>query len=161
MTEIRDLADRVIDTTRFNAHELRAFLKSEFSQLDTVAGLNASVVSFGYKYGIPMEADIVVDVRFIQNPYFVESLKAKTGRDPQVVRFLENLEEYREFVRRLDEFVAFLLPGYNREGKSYLTIAIGCTGGKHRSVAAAEALARRLAERGCPARVTHRDIEKE
>ena len=161
MTEIRDLADRIIDTTRFNAHELRAFMKNEFSHPDEATALSVSVVSFGFRYGIPVEADLVFDVRFVQNPFFIETLKTKTGRDSSVVAFLEKLPDYKEFLLRLDEFVAFLLPGYIREGKSYLTIAIGCTGGKHRSVAAAEAMVHRLSSRGCAARVVHRDIDKE
>jgi len=161
MNEVRDLADRVIDTTRYNAHELRAFLKQEFSQPEDHAALQASVVSFGFKYGIPMEADLVFDVRFLQNPYFVERLKRKTGLDPDVLAFLNDLPEYKEFLSRLDDFLGFLLPGFVKEGKSYLTVAIGCTGGKHRSVAASEAAARLLSERGWPSRVTHRDIDKE
>ena len=161
MREIRDLADRVIDTSRFTAHELRTFLKSEFSAPESDSKIRTSIVSFGFKYGIPIEADLVFDVRFIQNPFFVEALKRKTGLDPEVVAFLEALDDYEVFVRKLDDFVSFLLPGFVREGKSYLTLAIGCTGGKHRSVAAAEALAHRLAERGWPARVSHRDIDKE
>jgi len=161
MHEIRDLADRVIDTTRFNAHELRAFLKKEFSQPEDHSSLQASVVSFGFKYGIPMEADLVFDVRFLQNPFFVERLKRKTGLDPEVLAFLRDLPEYNEFLTRMDDFLGFLLPGYVKEGKSYLTVAIGCTGGKHRSVAASVAAAGLLAARGWPARVTHRDIDKE
>lgn len=161
MIEIRDMADRVIDTTRFNAHELRTFLKKEFSQPGDHTSVQVSIVSFGFKYGLPMEADLVLDVRFVQNPFFVERLKRKTGLDPEVVTFLEDLAEYQEFLRRFDSFLAFLLPGFVREGKSYLTLAIGCTGGKHRSVAAAESIARHLSARGWPARVTHRDIDKE
>jgi UPF0042 nucleotide-binding protein len=161
MTDVRDMADRVIDTTRYNAHELRAFLKQEFSQPEDHAALQASVVSFGFKYGLPMEADLVFDVRFLQNPFFVERLKRKTGLDPEVLAFLRDLPEYNDFLARLDEFMGFLLPGYVKEGKSYLTVAIGCTGGKHRSVAAAEAAAGLLSARGWPARVTHRDIDKE
>jgi UPF0042 nucleotide-binding protein len=161
MTEIRDLADRVIDTTRFNAHELRAYLKNEFSHRDEVAALRASVISFGYKYGLPATADLVIDARFIQNPYFVEALKARTGKDREVIAFLQDLPEYREFLGRIDGLLGFLLPGYIREGKTYLTVAIGCTGGKHRSVAAAEAIAQMLTKRGFPSRASHRDIEKE
>jgi UPF0042 nucleotide-binding protein len=161
MTEVRDLADRVIDTTRFNAHELRAFLKQEFSKPEDHSALQASVVSFGFKYGVPMEADLVFDVRFLQNPFFVDRLKRKTGLDTDVLAFLNDLPEFKEFLTRLDDFLGFLLPGFVKEGKSYLTVAIGCTGGKHRSVAAAEAAARMLSTRGWPSRVTHRDIDKE
>ena len=161
MNPIRDLADRVIDTTRFNAHELRAFIKQEFSQPEDHNQLQASVVSFGFKYGIPMEADLVLDVRFLQNPFFVERLKRKTGLDPEVLAFLRDLPEYNEFLAKMDDFLGFLLPGYVKEGKSYLTVAIGCTGGKHRSVAAAVAAGAQLSARGWPARVTHRDIDKE
>ena len=161
MADIRDLADRVIDTTRFNAHELRAFLKDEFSQAEEQPELQISVVSFGFKYGVPMEADLVFDVRFLQNPFFEEDLKNRTGLDREVVTFLETVTEYKEFLARLDEFLAFLLPGFVREGKTYLTVAIGCTGGRHRSVAAAESLRDLLKARGRPARVNHRDVDKE
>ena len=161
MTEIRDLADRVIDTTNFNAHELRSFLKEQFSHPEEAAALQMSVVSFGFKYGVPREADLVLDVRFLQNPYFVEELKTKTGLDPEVVAYLKDVTQYGEFLKRLDDFLAFLLPGFVKEGKSYLTLAIGCTGGKHRSVAAAESVVKLLSARGWPARVMHRDIDKE
>ena len=161
MREIRNLSDRVIETTNYNAHQLRSYLKDEFSDPDDTTALQASVVSFGFKYGTPREADLVFDVRFLQNPFFVERLKAKTGLDPEVVAYLEEVTEYREFLKRLEEFIGFLLPGFVREGKSYLTIAIGCTGGRHRSVAAAESVAHMLSARGWPARVIHRDIDKE
>lgn len=161
MSAIRDLADRVFDTTQMNAHELRAFLKSEFASIEEATGLQIAIVSFGFKYGIPAEADMVFDVRFVKNPFFEENLKQQTGLDPDVVAFLGRVPEYGAFLERLEDFLMFLLPGFEREAKSYLTIAIGCTGGKHRSVAAAEAIKTRLAARGWSARATHRDVNKE
>src|SRR5262249_55238491 len=140
MAPIRDIADRVIDTTRFNAHELRGFLKEEFAAAEEAPALLISVISFGYKYGVPVESDLVFDLRFVQNPYFEEKLKSLNGLERPVVAFLESVPAYTEFLARLDEFLAFLLPAFVKEGKSYLTLAIGCTGGKHRSVAAAEAI---------------------
>src|SRR4029434_3222624 len=109
MTEVRDLADRVLDTTRYNAHELRAFLKQEFSQPEDHAALQASVVSFGFKYGVPMEADLVFDVRFLQNPFFVERLKRKTGLDPDVLAFLNDIPDYKDFLKRLAYVLGVLL----------------------------------------------------
>ncbi len=161
LAEIRDLADRIIDSSRFNAHELRAFLRREFSPDEAHSPLAVSVQSFGFKYGLPPDADIVLDVRFVPNPFFVEGLKAKTGRDPEVRKFLEEKAEYRDFIRQAGDLLTALLPGYLREGKSYLTIAIGCTGGKHRSVAVAEQIAARLEDGGVAPRVTHRDIGRE
>jgi len=160
MREIHALADRVIDTTLYDPHELRRFLRDEFSQAADEPGLQISIVSFGFKHGVPAQADLVFDARFLQNPFFEEGLKTKTGLDGEVVEFLEKVPEYGEFLRRLDDLLAFLLPGYVREGKSYLTVGVGCTGGRHRSVAVAESLRRTMQSRGWAARVTHRDLDK-
>ena len=160
MREIHALADRVIDTTLYDPHELRRFLRDEFSQAADEPGLQISIVSFGFKHGVPAQADLVFDARFLQNPFFEEGLKTKTGLDGEVVEFLEKVPEYGEFLRRLDDLLAFLLPGYVREGKSYLTVGVGCTGGRHRSVAVAESLRRMMLSRGWAARVTHRDLDK-
>jgi UPF0042 nucleotide-binding protein len=159
--EVREMADRVIDTSRHNAHELRAFLREEFDRAAPGASIGISVVSFGFKYGLPSDADIVLDVRFMPNPFFVEELRTKSGLDAEVVAYLEGTEEYRTFLQKSGELLEFLLPGFVKEGKSYLTIGVGCTGGKHRSVAVAQKLRDHLAGSGFPARITHRDIDKE
>jgi len=161
LDEVRELADRIIDTSRFNAHELRAFLRQEFDPGVAAARIGITVVSFGFKYGLPSDADLVLDVRFLPNPFFIESLKSKTGLDPEVVAFLEAKPEFRGFLEKAGDLLAFLMPGFVKEAKSYLTIAIGCTGGKHRSVAAARHLRDHLERCGYPARISHRDIDKE
>ncbi|MEW5806259.1 MAG: RNase adapter RapZ [Acidobacteriota bacterium] len=160
MRPIRDFADRVIDTSKFNIHELRLFLKNSFRH-EHDSRINISIISFGYKYGIPSESDLVFDVRFLSNPYFEEELKSKTGLESDVISYLKSFKEYFEFIKILGEMMTFLIPRYIQEGKSYLTISIGCTGGKHRSVALAEELKSLLAERDCTTSVFHRDIDKE
>jgi RNase adapter protein RapZ len=161
LAPLRDAADRIIDTSRFNAHELRAFLKAAFGETTAPGGLNVHVVSFGFKYGSPAEADLLFDIRFLPNPYFVEELRPLDGTHPNVKAFLRDKPEAVEFDARLKDMLDFLLPLYAAEGKSYLTIAIGCTGGKHRSVAFAEEIREHLTERGVPVSVTHRDLGKE
>lgn len=161
LEEVRDIADRIIDTSRFNAHELRAFLRKEFEPGDTESPILVSVLSFGFKYGLPTDADIVLDVRFMPNPFFVEELKTRTGLDREVCEYLESQGDFKQFLDRMGGLLDFLLPKYVREGKTYLTIAIGCTGGKHRSVAVAERIGNYLDERGMTARISHRDIGKE
>jgi UPF0042 nucleotide-binding protein len=158
LARLRELADRIIDTSRFTAHELRNFLRNAYG-LDPRTGLpNVYVVSFGFKYGVPAEADLVFDVRFLPNPYFTPELQPKDGRHRDVEAFLDASELTSQFERRLHEFLDFLIPLYGAEGKTYLTVAIGCTGGRHRSVALAERLGRHLAERNYPASVSHRDV---
>lgn len=159
MSPIRERADRIIDTTQFNAHELRSFLRNAYGDSD--AALNVNVISFGFKYGVPTEADLVFDIRFLPNPYFVDGLRAKTGRDEEVREYLARFPVTGEFKSRLTDLVDFLLPNYASEGKTYVSIALGCTGGKHRSVAMAEALSRHLRAAGLPASVTHRDLGME
>lgn len=159
MEPIKKVADVVIDTSKFNVHELRQFVTDRFKNPDQ-RPLMVSVVSFGYRYGVPGDADLVFDVRFLPNPYFVAKLRKFSGKDAQVARFLRSFRQTGEFLRRVEELLLFLLPHFIREGKSYLTIAIGCTGGRHRSVMAAEALAKTLARRGYSAKPTHRDIDK-
>jgi len=161
LAPLRDVADRIIDTSRFNAHELRSFLKASFGQHHTTTALNVHVVSFGFKYGVPAEADLLFDVRFIPNPFFVEGLRNLDGRNAEVRAFLDARPEAREFLARLKELLDFLIPHYASEGKSYLTITIGCTGGKHRSVALAEEIREHFVENGVPVSVTHRDLGKE
>jgi len=161
LAPLRDLADRIIDTSRFNAHELRSFLKASFGEHHQTTSLNVHVVSFGFKYGVPAEADLLFDVRFIPNPYFVEGLRQLDGRHQSVRAFLDARPEAKEFLARLKDMLDFLIPHYASEGKSYLTITIGCTGGKHRSVALAEAIREHFVEHGVPVSVTHRDLGKE
>jgi UPF0042 nucleotide-binding protein len=161
LAPLRDIADRIIDTSQFNAHELRSFLKASFGQHQQETALNVHVVSFGFKYGVPAEADLLFDVRFIPNPFFVEALRPLDGRSAPVRAFLDARPETREFLARLKELLDFLIPHYASEGKSYLTITIGCTGGKHRSVALAEQIREHFERNGVPVSVTHRDLGKE
>lgn len=155
---MRQLADAVIDTTRMNVHELREFAQARFGGLAARKTLLVSVVSFGYRFGIPSDADLVFDVRFLPNPNYVPRLKNKTGRDRAVRRFMESFSQTRDFENRLTEMLLYLLPQYVQEGKSYLTIAIGCTGGRHRSVALAEEVGKGLARKAYNTRIAHRDI---
>jgi UPF0042 nucleotide-binding protein len=161
LAPLRDVADRIIDTSRFNAHELRTFLKASFGEHHTATALNVHLVSFGFKYGVPAEADLLFDVRFIPNPFFIEGLRSFDGRHPKVRGFIDERPEAREFVTRVQDLLDFLVPHYASEGKSYLTITIGCTGGKHRSVALAEAIREHFVNEGVPVSVTHRDLGKE
>jgi UPF0042 nucleotide-binding protein len=159
MAPIRKLADVVIDTTQFNVHELRQFVTERFKNPEK-RPLMVSVVSFGYRYGVPTDADLVFDVRFLPNPHFVPKLREFTGKDPKVRRYIRSFPQTGEFLRRVEGLLTYLIPHYAREGKSYLTIAFGCTGGKHRSVMMSEAVKKYLEKRGTTAKVVHRDIEK-
>jgi RNase adapter protein RapZ len=159
MEPIRKLADVVIDTSRFNVHELRQFIERRF-QSRVSRPLMISLVSFGYRHGIPADADLVFDVRFLPNPHFVPRLRRYSGRNPKVVRYIRSFPQTGEFLRRIDGLLTYLIPHYIREGKSYLTIAFGCTGGHHRSVMMAEAVRRALVKRGYTAKVVHRDLDK-
>jgi UPF0042 nucleotide-binding protein len=161
LAPLRDIADRIIDTSQFNAHELRSFLKASFGEHHTATALNVHIVSFGFKYGVPAEADLLFDVRFIPNPFFVDGLRLLDGRHEKVRAFLDARPEAREFFDRVTNLLDFLIPHYSAEGKSYLTITIGCTGGKHRSVALAEGIREHFVENGVPVSVTHRDLGKE
>ena len=159
MEPIRKLADVVIDSTQFNVHELRHFVTTRFKNPDK-RPLLVSVVSFGYRYGVPSDADLVFDVRFLPNPHFVPRLRPYTGQDPKVRQYIRSFPQTGEFLRRIESLLGYLIPHYIREGKSYLTIAFGCTGGKHRSVMLAEEVSKALEKRSYPAKVIHRDIEK-
>jgi len=159
MAPIRKLADVVIDTTKFNVHELRQFITERFKNPNR-RPLLVSLVSFGYRFGIPADADLVFDVRFLPNPHFVPHLRRHSGRHPRVARYIRAFPQTGEFLRRIEGLLAYLIPHYIREGKSYLTIALGCTGGRHRSVMLAEAVRRALGRRGISAKVVHRDLEK-
>ena len=156
----REHADLVIDTSRISPHELRDFLFQRFQKGDRKKLPRVTVTSFGFKHGMPRTADLVFDVRFLPNPHFVEGLREKTGQDAEVQAFLEEQELYKEFRKRLIDMMDFLLPAYETEGKSYLTIAVGCTGGKHRSVATALYLSDSLKESGFQVELRHRDITK-
>ena len=158
---LRELADRIIDTSHYTSHELKAFLRNAYGTSSGVESPNVNVLSFGFKYGIPAEADLLFDVRFLPNPYFVEELRPLDGRSDEVRAFLDKVELSHQFMDHLQEFLAFLIPLYAAEGKTYLTIAIGCTGGKHRSVALSERLGVYLQGRDLPHTVHHRDVGKE
>jgi UPF0042 nucleotide-binding protein len=159
MEPIRKLANVVIDTSQFNVHELRQFVTTRFKNPDKRPML-VSVVSFGYRFGVPTDADLVFDVRFLPNPHFVPRLRRFTGKDPKVRRYIQSFPQTAEFLRRMEGLLTYLIPHYIREGKSYLTIAFGCTGGKHRSVMLAESMKKALEKHGISAKVVHRDIEK-
>jgi RNase adapter protein RapZ len=159
MEPIRKLADVVIDSTHFNVHELRQFITERFKNPDQRPML-VSLVSFGYKYGVPSDSDLVFDVRFLPNPHFVPGLRRYTGQDPKVRKYIESFPQTGEFLRRIESLLVYLIPHYIHEGKSYLTISIGCTGGKHRSVMLAEQLKKSLEKRGFSSKVTHRDLDK-
>ncbi len=154
------VADEVVDTSNLNVHDLKRLVGRRFVSGEG-AKLGVTVVSFGFRYGIPAHSDLVLDVRFLPNPYFVPELRSRVGTEPAVRDFVLSQPDAQAFLDRLYDFGGFLLPRYKAEGKSYLTIAIGCTGGKHRSVAIAGELARRLETAGQSVRLWHRDIEKE
>jgi RNase adapter protein RapZ len=159
MAPIRKLADVVIDTTRFNVHELRHDIEQRFHS-NPRQPLLVSLVSFGYRYGLPADADLVFDVRFLPNPHFIPKLRKLSGKEPKVARYIRSFKQTGEFLKRIDSMLAYLIPHYIREGKSYLTVAFGCTGGHHRSVMMAEAVRRGLVKRGYTTKVVHRDLDK-
>ena len=154
------MADDVIDTSSTTVHELKSLVFDRYGG-EQSDGLIVTVTSFGYRYGIPTQADIVLDVRFLPNPYFVPELRPHPGTSPQVSQWVLAHEVSVDFLARARDLLTFLLPRYRAEGKAYLTVALGCTGGRHRSVALAEALGQALAEAGVKARVRHRDVERE
>ncbi len=155
----RATADLVIDTTDLNVHELKARLVAAFAE-STDSRLQVSVESFGFKHGLPLDADTVIDVRFLPNPHWQPDLRPLTGHDPKVRDHVLETAAGSDFLDRFDDLLASLLPQYEKEGRSYLTVAIGCTGGRHRSVAVAEELAARLRRRGVAVRVNHRDVAR-
>ena len=154
---LRKLADLVVDTTKFNVHELRAQLIERFQRGNRDKNILISCVSFGYREGVPEDADLVFDVRFLPNPHFIPKFRPFTGRDPAVAKYIRSFPQTREFIRRISELLVYLIPHYIEEGKSYLTIAFGCTGGKHRSVMIAEEAKKKLAKAGYNVKVVHRD----
>jgi len=153
-------ADVVVDTGMFNVHELRGRLVELFGEESHAAGMATTVMSFGYKHGLPIDVDIVLDCRFLPNPHWVEELRPRTGLDADVRAYVLGQTEASVFLDRLDHLLDLLMPAYVKEGKSYLTIALGCTGGRHRSVAIAEEVAINLRRRGFDPRVQHRDVNK-
>jgi UPF0042 nucleotide-binding protein len=159
MAPIRRMADVVIDTSKFNVHELRQYVTRSF-QKTAPRPLLISLVSFGFRYGIPSDADLVFDVRFLPNPHFVPRLRPFSGKNPKVARYIRSFPQTGQFLRRIENLLAYLIPHYIGEGKSYLTVALGCTGGRHRSVMLAEVIRRNLKKRGYATKVVHRDLEK-
>ncbi len=157
---IREVADAIIDTSELSIHEAKALVMKRFRSHPLSERLEVHLLSFGYKYGIPLEADLLFDVRFLPNPFFVPGLRALSGTDRRIARYLRSFEETREFLERLRKFLGYLLPYYLREGKSYLTIGVGCTGGRHRSVFIAKELARTLKAGKVRMHVRHRDENK-
>ena len=157
---IRNVADIVLDTTKFNVHELRARIDSQFGREDSGRSLMISSNSFGFKNGVPTEADLVFDVRFLPNPHFVPEFRKLTGKDPKVAKYVRQFPQTKEFLDKTADLLKFLLPHYIKEGKSYLTVAFGCTGGQHRSVFIAEEIKKRLANEGYRAKTAHRDMPK-
>jgi UPF0042 nucleotide-binding protein len=151
-------ADLVIDTTMLNIHQLKALIVDRFAGDARATRMQTTIVSFGYKHGIPLDVDLVFDCRFLPNPYWVERLREHTGLDPDVRDYVLDQELAKAFLEKVDDLLELLLPAYTDEGKSYLTVAVGCTGGRHRSVAIAEELGRRLRERGVALRLSHRDL---
>jgi UPF0042 nucleotide-binding protein len=158
---IRRLADAILDTSRFSVHELRDYVHERYDTRAEARRMLVSVLSFGYKFGLPAEADLVFDARFLANPNFVPRLRRLTGADAPVVGFLRRKPDTERFLKRVLELVRFVLPRHEREGRSYLTLAIGCTGGRHRSVMLANAIGAAVKHKGFPVRVEHRDVKQE
>jgi UPF0042 nucleotide-binding protein len=159
LANLRELADRVIDTSQITVHDLRHRLIELYGE-SAPPGLSVNLLSFGYKFGVPYEADLVFDCRFLPNPFFVAALKTQDGRAPAVRRFVVEQSEGRELIARLRDLLDYLLPQYQKEGKAYLTVAVGCTGGRHRSVALVEELRESVESHGIPVNVTHRDVDR-
>jgi RNase adapter protein RapZ len=156
---LREIADRIIDTSALTVHELRAALR-DLVETSGAGDMTVALVSFGYKYGLPSDADVALDCRFLPNPFFVEELRHQTGLDTAVADYVLRREETQEFLRRGVDLLEYLLPRYRHEGKSYLTIALGCTGGRHRSIVLVEELRRRLEAHGHRVLVRHRDVDR-
>jgi UPF0042 nucleotide-binding protein len=160
LAKIRDLADVIIDTSKFNVHELRAHITESFHEQTTGKNILVSCVSFGFRNGLPEDADLVFDVRFLPNPHFLPEFRPLTGRDKRVAAYIRSFPQTQEFIQRISDLLIYLLPHYVHEGKSYLTIGFGCTGGQHRSVMIAEEVNKRLREADYRVKVVHRDMPK-
>ncbi len=157
---IRNVADTLIDTSNFNVHELRADILARFGHEDESKRLLVSCLSFGFKNGVPLDADMVFDVRFLPNPHFVPEFRKKTGLDPKVAAYVRGFPQTKEFLDRVTKLMLYLLPHYVNEGKSYLTVGFGCTGGQHRSVMMAEEMRKRLEKAGYQVKSLHRDMPR-
>jgi len=160
LSEIRNLADHVIDTSEHTVHTLRDVINDHFAEKDDHE-LNVTLSSFGFRHGTPRGLDLMFDVRFLPNPHFIANLRPLTGRDPAVVEYLQSESEVEDTIARFIDLLTYLLPRFQREGKSYLTVGVGCTGGRHRSVMVAEAITQRLNELGYKSKAIHRDIFKD
>lgn len=160
MAPIRALADHIVDTSRLNVHELREVIVEKFGAHQTEANLRINVTSFGFRHGVPSDSDLVFDVRFLPNPNYIPEFKKLSGRNAGVARYIRSFPQTVEFVHRITDLLVYLIPHYIREGKSYLTISFGCTGGRHRSVMIAAEIRKRLAAAGYTTKETHRDINK-
>jgi UPF0042 nucleotide-binding protein len=157
---LRDRADLVMDTGELNVNQLRIRLIEVFGGEEPGSAMRTSIVSFGFKYGVPLDVDLMFDCRFLPNPYWDEALRNHSGLDPEVREYVLERPETSEFLDKLEDLLTMLIPAYMREGKSYLTLAMGCTGGRHRSVVLAEEMVRRLDRHGIPTTVFHRDVER-
>jgi UPF0042 nucleotide-binding protein len=160
LTEVKSLADMVLDTSAFSVHELKAEVLRRFALPGEKPTMLVTIITFGFKHSMPYNLDLLFDVRFLPNPHFVAELRPKTGLDEEVVEYLRAQPDYEEFYQRLYDFVSYVLPGYQKEMKSYLTIGVGCTGGKHRSVAIGQRLAGDLEEGGYNVEIVHRDYKR-
>mgnify|MGYP002537994214 FL=1 len=160
MQPVKDRADYVVDTSRLSTAQLRSELLRLFDTRGEKAGMTVNVTSFGFKYGLPMEADLVMDVRFMPNPYYIETLRPKTGLDRDVYEYVFKFQQTKDFMKRLEDLLAFVLPLYAEEGKTSLTLAVGCTGGHHRSVAVTHALTEFIHQQGYPVTENHRDLAR-
>src|SRR5258706_5895804 len=161
LSDIRDLADHVIDTSEHTVHTLRDVIKDHFAEKVGAHDLNGTISSFGFRHGSPRGLDMLFDVRFLPNPHFTPELRPLTGLDPPVIEYLQSEGEVEDTIARFADLLAYLLPRFRREGKSYLTVGVGCTGGRHRSGMVAEAINKRLNERSYKSKVVHRDIDKD
>lgn len=160
LAPIRNIADHIVNTSKFNVHELRELMGETFGGGRELSKIMIYVTSFGYRHGVPADSDLVFDVRFLPNPNYIPQFKKLSGRHPSVARYIRSFPQTVEFVERISELLIYLVPHYIREGKSYLTIGFGCTGGQHRSVMIADEIRKRLARAGFKVKTTHRDIVK-
>ncbi len=158
LAPIRAVADHIINTTKFNVHELRDIIADKFRGQSEQSNIRIDITSFGYRHGVPADSDLVFDVRFLPNPNYIPEFKKLSGRHPMVARYIRSFPQSVEFIERISELLVYLIPHYIREGKSYLTIAFGCTGGRHRSVMIASEIRKRLARAGFKVKETHRDV---
>ena len=158
LRNLKITADRIIDTSRYNVHNLKSVINYIAQQSKNFAPMKINILSFGFKYGTPHDASLIMDVRFLSNPYFVPELKALNGKNPEIKNYVLNNDEARSFLKKYLDLLDYLIPSYEKEGKSYLTIAIGCTGGRHRSVSIAEAIFEHIKKPGRQIIITHRDI---